>query len=47
VDVISVEVELEGNLSPEQRAQLLDVAHRCPVHKTLTSETLVHIHDRH
>jgi uncharacterized OsmC-like protein len=34
----TVEIKLIGNLTPEQRARMLDVAKRCPVHKTLTSE---------
>jgi putative redox protein len=38
VDRIDVEVELTGSLTPEQRAKLMDVAAKCPVHRTLTSE---------
>ena len=34
-------VELEGDLTLEQRARLLEIAHRCPVHRTLTSEIAV------
>ncbi len=34
-------VELEGDLSKEQRARLQEIAHRCPVHRTLTSEIAV------
>jgi putative redox protein len=34
----TVSIKLLGNLTPEQRARMLDVARRCPVHKTLTSE---------
>jgi putative redox protein len=34
-------VELEGDLSEEQRARLQEIAHRCPVHRTLTSEIAV------
>jgi putative redox protein len=35
---IDIEVELAGPLSSEQRAKLLEIAAKCPVHRTLTSE---------
>jgi uncharacterized OsmC-like protein len=38
LDRIDVEVELTGSLSPEQHAKLMQVAAKCPVHRTLTSE---------
>ena len=38
LDRIDVEVELTGALSGEQHAKLMEVAARCPVHRTLTSE---------
>ena len=31
-------ISLTGPLSDEQRARLLEIARRCPVHRTLTSE---------
>jgi putative redox protein len=34
-------VELEGDLTEEQRARLQEIAHRCPVHRTLTNEIAV------
>jgi len=34
-------VELEGDLSEEQRARLQEIAHRCPVHRTLTNQIAV------
>lgn len=34
-------VELEGELTEEQSARLQEIAHRCPVHRTLTSEIAV------
>jgi putative redox protein len=33
-----VKLRLRGNLTPEQRTKLGDVARRCPVYKTLQSE---------
>lgn len=38
VDEIRREITLEGALSAEQREKLLDIANRCPVHRTLSSE---------
>jgi putative redox protein len=34
-------VTLEGELSDEQRARLMEIAHKCPVHRTLTSEIVI------
>ena len=34
-------VTFEGNLSEEQRTRLQEISHKCPVHKTLTSEILI------
>ena len=34
----TVTIKLIGTLTPAQRERMLDVARRCPVHKTLTSE---------
>jgi putative redox protein len=36
--LIEREIELEGALDGDQRAQLLAIANRCPVHQTLTSK---------
>lgn len=38
VDRIERELELFGQLTDEQRARLLDIANKCPVHRTLTSQ---------
>ena len=38
IDQIEVEIQLQGELSAEQRERLLTIAERCPVHRTLTSE---------
>ena len=34
-------VSLEGELTDEQRARLQEIAHKCPVHRTLTSEIVI------
>jgi putative redox protein len=44
LDQIDRELELTGVLSDEQRARLLEMADKCPVHRTLTSE--IHIRTR-
>lgn len=38
LDRIDAVIELKGPLTEEQRARLLEIAHRCPVHRTLKSE---------
>jgi uncharacterized OsmC-like protein len=38
LDRIDVEVDLTGALSAEQRDKLMEIAAKCPVHRTLTSE---------
>ena len=44
IDRIERLIELDGPLSDEQRQRLLEIANRCPVHRTLTSE--IHIPTR-
>ena len=34
-------ITLEGDLSPEQRARLMEIADRCPVHRTLEAEVAI------
>jgi putative redox protein len=34
-------VTFEGNLTEEQHTRLQEIAHRCPVHKTLTSPIVI------
>ncbi len=34
-------VSFEGELTDEQRARLQEIAHKCPVHKTLSSEIVI------
>ncbi len=38
VDRIERDITLEGELSAEQRARLMEIADKCPVHRTLTAE---------
>ena len=38
VDRIWLDIHLDGALSDEQRAKLMEIAEKCPVHQTLTSE---------
>jgi putative redox protein len=38
LDRIDVELELTGPLSKEQQAKLMEIADKCPAHRTLTSE---------
>ncbi len=38
LDRIEREISLAGPLSAEQRERLLEIANRCPVHRTLVSE---------
>ena len=44
IEVIEREVELRGDLTEEQRQRLLEIADRCPVHRTLHSE--LHVNTR-
>ena len=46
VDVIKREIELHGDLTPEQRARVLEIADKCPVHRTLHSEVVVRTSER-
>jgi putative redox protein len=38
LDRIERDIHFAGNLTPEQRSKLLEIANKCPVHRTLTSE---------
>jgi putative redox protein len=42
LDHIDREIELTGNLSVEQRAKLLEIADKCPVHRTLARAFQIH-----
>jgi putative redox protein len=41
LDHVEAELELTGPLDAEQRTRLLEIADRCPVHRTLTSEVVI------
>ena len=41
LDQIHSEVHLTGNLDEAQRQRLLEIAAKCPVHRTLTSEVKI------
>ena len=41
IDIIERRLHLEGPLDDDQRQRLLEIADRCPVHRTLTSETVI------
>ena len=38
IDEIEVSIHLDGDLTPEQRQRIFEIADRCPVHHTLTHE---------
>jgi uncharacterized OsmC-like protein len=42
LDRIERDIQLGGPLTDEQRAKLLEIANKCPVHRTLTSEIQIH-----
>ena len=44
IDRIEREIELAGELDEAQRQRLLEIADKCPVHRTLEGE--LHIHTR-
>ncbi|MGW8144106.1 MAG: OsmC family protein [Anaerolineales bacterium] len=41
VDIIERQIKFKGDLSGEQIDRLADIASKCPVHRTLTSETVI------
>ena len=41
IDRIERIIHLEGALSEEQRAKLLEISNKCPVHRTLHSEMTI------
>lgn len=41
LDRIERDIQLTGSLTDEQRSNLLDIANKCPVHRTLTSKSVI------
>lgn len=41
VDVFRREIRIEGEIDQEQRERMLEIAERCPVHRTLESEIVI------
>jgi uncharacterized OsmC-like protein len=42
LDRIERDIHFDGPLSEEQRSKLIEIANKCPVHRTLTSEIKIH-----
>ncbi len=43
LDRIEVEIKLVGEITPEQRTKLMQIAHKCPVHRTLKGEIKIDV----
>jgi putative redox protein len=41
VDIIETEIRLTGDLDQEQRKRIFEISEKCPVHRTLISETKI------
>lgn len=41
IDVISRSIRISGELDPQQRARMLEIADRCPVHRTLHGKLVI------
>jgi putative redox protein len=41
LDRIDRVISLKGDLTPDQRQRLIEIANKCPVHRTLTSEVSI------
>lgn len=41
IDLIEKEIALAGDLTEQQKTRLMEIADRCPVHRTLTSENKI------
>jgi uncharacterized OsmC-like protein len=45
LDQVDVALDLKGDLSAEQRARLREIAHKCPLHRTLSAGVRIEIAD--
>lgn len=43
IDVIDGAITMEGDLDQDQRERLMEIANKCPVHRTLTNRLDIHI----
>lgn len=41
VDIVERQIRIEGDLDEEQRARLMEIADKCPVHRTLNSPVVI------
>ena len=46
IDRITREISLDGDLTPEQRTRMLEIANRCPVHRTISGGSNLRIESR-
>lgn len=38
IEIFTRDIQLLGNLSPEEKERLIEIANKCPIHKALTGE---------
>ena len=46
VDRITRDISLDGDLTPEQRTRMLEIANRCPIHRTIGGGSNLRIESR-
>jgi len=46
MEFIDIELELTGDLTDEQRNRMIEIAHKCPVHKTLTNGLKINVAEK-
>jgi uncharacterized OsmC-like protein len=46
IDRVEREIQLGGALTAEQRSKLMEIADKCPVHRTLTSEVNIRTREK-